>query len=466
MIKAMRNAAWKLLSGLIILAGCLWLAGTGPGWKVNGLFLDTAAEYLGSSRPAPAFAVILITEKNYEAKATPFALWGKHLTPLMARLRQDKPKAVGLDLILPRFSLAQFAREIDRGFFRELKQLSRVSRLVSGYGINAAGKAKEPFIFYQRILGAKGYGYFNLSPDPDKINRTLILEKRGTKGEKLYAFSALLAGGPPAPEAITPDWRNPARFTTYSFDQALKAPQNAFTDKIVLVGVQLDFQDRHLTPAALSGEPGVLFQARIAEALISGNRLYDPGWMISSLAPAALALLALLLAAWRAPVARTVITGCGIALGVCLLCIASLYGGMILRPLTGAAGVLAATAVLVLQGYAKVRESFGRYVSRRVRDEILSGRIPLDGQTKEVTVLFADLRGFTPLTASFPPKQVVAMINRYFHEMSTAIQSQGGLVLQYVGDEIYAVFGAPLPSDDQATHALNAAFEMCKRLMP
>ena len=101
---------------------------------------------------------------------------------------------------------------------------------------------------------------------------------------------------------------------------------------------------------------------------------------------------------------------------------------------------------------------------KRVRDEILAGRIPLDGQLKMVTVMFADLRDFTPFTASHPPKRVLAMINRYFHQMSQAINDQGGLVLQYIGDEVFAVFGAPLASETQTLDAIRAAFEMCRRL--
>ena len=53
-----------------------------------------------------------------------------------------------------------------------------------------------------------------------------------------------------------------------------------------------------------------------------------------------------------------------------------------------------------------------------MRDEILSGRIPLDGEMREVTVLVADLRGFTPMVESTPPKEVVKIMNSYFREMA------------------------------------------------
>lgn len=107
-----------------------------------------------------------------------------------------------------------------------------------------------------------------------------------------------------------------------------------------------------------------------------------------------------------------------------------------------------------------IKETFGKYVSKEVRDEVLSRKIPLDGEVREVSVLFADLRNFTPLVERTTPQQVVRILNRYFEEMEAAIRAQGGLVLQFIGDEIEAVFGAPIPLSDHATQAMIAAMNM------
>jgi HAMP domain-containing protein len=102
-------------------------------------------------------------------------------------------------------------------------------------------------------------------------------------------------------------------------------------------------------------------------------------------------------------------------------------------------GVLGDATNEMIQGLREkelLSDAFGRYVTPEIRDEILSGRIPLDGELKNVTVLFSDLRDFTPLVASTPPKEVVKMINGYFEEMAKAIHAHGGLILQFIGDEI------------------------------
>ena len=111
-----------------------------------------------------------------------------------------------------------------------------------------------------------------------------------------------------------------------------------------------------------------------------------------------------------------------------------------------------------------INETFGKYVDRKVRDEVLSNQVSLDGEFKEVTVLFADLRNFSGLVKKTNPKEVVKILNEYFSEMADAIKANHGLVLQFIGDEIEAVFGAPIALDHHEDHAVNAALSMRDRL--
>jgi class 3 adenylate cyclase len=112
----------------------------------------------------------------------------------------------------------------------------------------------------------------------------------------------------------------------------------------------------------------------------------------------------------------------------------------------------------------EIRETFGRYVSPQVRDEILTGRAELDGGLRDVSILFADLRGFTTWVEATDPSVVVSDLNAYFSEMDAAIRENAGLVLQFIGDEIEAVFGAPQADDRHADHAVAAALAMQQRL--
>jgi len=111
-----------------------------------------------------------------------------------------------------------------------------------------------------------------------------------------------------------------------------------------------------------------------------------------------------------------------------------------------------------------LKESFGKFVSQEIRDEIMAGKTSLDGEMKRATLLFSDLRNFTTLVEKNHPKHVVTIMNQYFNEMSRAVKANKGLILQYVGDEIEAVFGAPIGFDDHPDMAVKAALEMRRRL--
>jgi adenylate cyclase len=111
-----------------------------------------------------------------------------------------------------------------------------------------------------------------------------------------------------------------------------------------------------------------------------------------------------------------------------------------------------------------LKETFGKYVSREIRDEILAGRISLEGEAQEVTILFSDLRDFTPWVEATAPREVVRDLNAYFTEMDGAIREHRGLVVQFIGDEIEAVFGAPVAYATHAEMAVRAALDMRGRL--
>jgi adenylate cyclase len=113
-----------------------------------------------------------------------------------------------------------------------------------------------------------------------------------------------------------------------------------------------------------------------------------------------------------------------------------------------------------LQEKEFIKDTFGKVVDPRVRDYLLSGHIDLGGEVREAAVLFADIRGFTTISAKMKPDQVVDWLNRYFEKMSQCIVDEGGIVNKYVGDAILAVFGVPLPLDNHTAAAVRAALQM------
>lgn len=108
----------------------------------------------------------------------------------------------------------------------------------------------------------------------------------------------------------------------------------------------------------------------------------------------------------------------------------------------------------------QLRATFDKFVDKEIAAQVLDSEANLDGEMKDVTALFADLRGFTTFSQAHHPSQVLAKLNRYFSAMTAVVQARGGVVVQYVGDELYAVFGAPKPNPTHAEDAYTAALEM------
>jgi adenylate cyclase len=112
----------------------------------------------------------------------------------------------------------------------------------------------------------------------------------------------------------------------------------------------------------------------------------------------------------------------------------------------------------------RVRDLLDKNVSPEVAAQLLRDGAALGGEEREVTILFADIRGFTMLSEKLPPQHLVKLLNRYFNRMSAAIEAQGGIIDKFIGDAIMALFGAPVSQSDAADRALAAGLAMERAL--
>lgn len=124
------------------------------------------------------------------------------------------------------------------------------------------------------------------------------------------------------------------------------------------------------------------------------------------------------------------------------------------------------TAIFEDARKALLMRLFKKFVSPQVAEEIL--RDPyhpyLEGEKKEITALFADLRGYSPAVADMDPKDVVSFLNEFLGEMSKIVLANDGTLDKFIGDEVVALFGAPIPFDDHAVRAARAAIQMQEKL--
>ncbi|HKU16250.1 MAG TPA: adenylate/guanylate cyclase domain-containing protein [Steroidobacteraceae bacterium] len=111
-----------------------------------------------------------------------------------------------------------------------------------------------------------------------------------------------------------------------------------------------------------------------------------------------------------------------------------------------------------------IRDTFGRFVSHDVAEAVLAGRVPLQGERREVSILFQDIRGFTSLSERLDPAVLLRLLNQFFTEVVAAVEAEGGVVKQFLGDGVMALFGAPQPYEDHAERAVRAALGIVTRL--
>jgi len=109
-----------------------------------------------------------------------------------------------------------------------------------------------------------------------------------------------------------------------------------------------------------------------------------------------------------------------------------------------------------------IRQIFGRYITDQVVASLLENPdgLKLGGEKRNISILMADLRGFTSLSERLLPEQVVAMLNNYLGTMADVIGEAGGTVDEFQGDGILVLFGAPVPRPDHARAALECALKM------
>jgi len=133
------------------------------------------------------------------------------------------------------------------------------------------------------------------------------------------------------------------------------------------------------------------------------------------------------------------------------------------KPVTPAV-VLArvATQLKLRSAYRFIRETFGRYLSEDIVNALIDTPhgLKLGGEKRKVTIMMADLRGFTSIGERLPAETVVEMINIFLATMTDVIQHYQGTIDEFIGDAILVIFGAPLQRDDDSLRAIRCAIDM------
>ena len=252
-----------------------------------------------------------------------------------------------------------------------------------------------------------------------------------------------------------------------------RVPPERLAGRLVLIGTSAaGLFDIKATPVH-DRIPGVEIHAQMLEMILSGQLLLRPHYALGAelfvLAAVGLLMIALV------PVFGAALTMLLGALAAAALLLASwvLFTGEgllidVAYPLVGSAAVY---TLLVFTNYLReegrrqrVRSAFRQYLSPTLVDQLANdpGRLVLGGETREMTVLFSDVRGFTAISERLQdrPQELTRLMNRLLTPLTAEIMGRGGTIDKYMGDAVMAFWNAPLSDEDHAMNACDAALAM------
>ncbi|MBR1133849.1 adenylate/guanylate cyclase domain-containing protein [Bradyrhizobium iriomotense] len=413
----------------------------------------------------------------------------------------------------------------DRDYLIALRQLSDSGKLVLGE-ILSNDHPDRPYRA-QQLAVKNNIRALNVHTDPDDVIRRMPLSF-SIDGKPVPAMAVELAAralgarpetGPAGamelsghaipsavPNTLTLNFRGLGRdVPAYSFADlhacADKGDRDffrrAFEGKVVLLGTILNFEDRKLTSMRLSGGydgspaprcalpapagakqkvrsdvAGVFVHATMVRNLIEHDAVTELGFPMRTILTIILATIIACAACILAP-GGALIAWLGLTAVYTAVAVGAFVHALALPLTEPALASLAALAMMI--GYRFVladrderflRKSFALYLAPEVIETMIaSGKMPaLGGETRNVTMFFSDLSGFSSIAETMTPGELVTLMNEYLSAMTDIIEGHGGYVDKYIGDSIVAMFGAPADDPAHARNAVRAALKCHEKL--
>ena len=427
----------------------------------------------------------------------------RHLAAVMDRL--SEARLVGLDILLEEPSFDAQGDTLLRDALARHGSVVAVSYIEDGV-------EHEPHPFFRQAMLDIGYATFGTATDVEIVRRGTIARALGDEramslGGVLYAYKVGadpeairarsvgdLVEGRDVESSLVIDFSNPPNAVSREQGSSSMSgfvvcpshlvaagvyPRQFFSNKIVMVGSGMsDAPDRFRTPffaAAYGYEKmlGVEVHAHFLQMLVGGTFLetWDEEWsLLLSVCLAMLVSGAMLCSDVVKSAVLVVVLVLVLWVGAFLL---FSRAGLVL-PLMFPSEAMVASYVLATAYYGltegrqrrQTRQLFEKYLSPEVIEEFLEdpSHWELGGKSMDITVMFADLEGFTPMSEMLSPEELVKLMNTHLNEMTAIILEEGGTIDKYEGDLVMALFGAPMPLEGHAERACQAALRMQERL--
>lgn len=491
----------RLVSILLLTVVVTGIAWVGLSAEVFGGFQRRATDALFPGAPTDKRVVVVGIDRAAINKFHEPLPWPRsRMADLTDRLSQAGAAVIVFDLV---FSQASSSAAADQAF---ADAVHRAGNVVFGEGITDARAGKNgqpPFaVSGTDVLEllkdqAAGIGHVQVNQDPaDGVVRSISLVFDTPSGKFLPALSLAavmeLRGQSATPPIVRPDGvlagnrfipTGPQTSMVLNFSEKLSDPSSAISavkvldgsfdpksvaGKIVFIGATDPLSgDVRLAPTNKSSRlPGVFLHANAANTILTGTYLEASTdtttllWV--ALLTVLVGLLVLMLPLWLSPVI-TLLVGVGYIIFVVWRFDHGVINNVV-YPLVAIVAAFLGAVVLRYFGETRQRRRvtalFSQYVPETVAQRLVDedrAETAAEGQRLDMTVLFCDLRGFTALSESLAPGTVRIMLDHYYDRVTELVLAMRGTLMKYVGDEVFAVWGAPIPTTDHPAQALACA---------
>jgi class 3 adenylate cyclase/CHASE2 domain-containing sensor protein len=489
--RARQGLLFLIVVAIVVAAMMLPSPGQAPLDQAERVAFDLQMNALRALRTraiADDIVLVGLDETTVASMPEPLALWHRHLASVADALAVAKPRAVGIDVVLPERSYDKLLPGGDLALIRSLFALGAQTKLVIARTVDQEGRLATVHPTFTRMLGEGRFGLDQQLLDPDYVARRF--DEAGFGGARTAeTLSGQIARGQGRPVgAGYIDFSVGERFTYIPVQSVIALLEKGdepglrklFEGRIVVIGSVLRGIDRWQMPAKLIdwehargryelSQPGMVIHAQVLRSLLGAG-------LVSPL-PAAFQWAACLLAATLVFVRSR---GIVILAGVVGFPVAWMLVSLLLLDrqvmIPTASVILTAWLALALRGSAdaldtakeksRLKQSFAGQVSPDVLQEIVGGGLSpgVSGRTVEICVLFSDVRGFTALSESMSPEKVTLVLQRYFDRMVRAVHRHEGTVDKFIGDGMMVLFGAPRASKDACGNAVSCALDMMEEL--
>lgn len=477
-----------ILIGFLLVCAAAWgLMGTRTLRFADQALYDVQVRWLRANAPTPLahdVVVIGIDEAAYESIPEPTALWHTHLGALLAGLSSAQPAVVGLALPLPVRSYDFLVKDIDSVLLAGIYRLRGAAPLVVGQPPGVDRKLRPIAPELAAAIGKSAIASLAICEDADgtvrRVNQrrcrsdenqeplALAMAKHMGRQGSLTGMIDYSVGGAIeyTPVATVLDWIRRGE------DEKLLA---LVQGRAVVVANLLPTETRHRLPVQLAAwEPGSRTEPGAVVHIQTLRSLLGRGLIERMPADFTLLLAGIGVLLWfgRSDWAKAMVLA-GVIGGFVVGSTFALWHGRYLPVANIVIVTLLAFAARHAWDFAlhfrekqTLRSMFAGHVSPQVMRALLGGELQLEqnGQRREVTLLFAGIRGFAARSAQSTPEAMISLLNRFHAAAALAIQTSGGAVDKYVGDGLMATFGLPQPLPAPQRNALEAAQDLLLRV--